>query len=47
MHIDLTTVASSGFVAAVICIFNTFSNRYTTRMLDHIEKLLKKDEKIK
>jgi hypothetical protein len=50
MGINWTTVMSSGLVAAIICVFNTISNRYTARMLDHIEKLLgngKKDEKSK
>lgn len=42
MSIDLTTVASSGLVAAVIGVIQLVANRYTNRILDRIEKSLAK-----
>ena len=45
MHIDWTTVVSSGVVAAVVGTFQLLSNRYVTRMLDHVEKALKNGAK--
>ena len=45
MHIDWTTVVSSGVVAAVVGAFQLLSNRYITRMLDHVEKLVKNGNK--
>lgn len=41
MEINWTTVVASGFVAAIVGIIQLIANRYTNRMLDHIEKLLK------
>jgi hypothetical protein len=45
LHIDLTTVITSGLVATIIGIFNLIGQRYTNRILDHIEKILKKEVK--
>ena len=45
MHIDWTTVVSSGVVAAVVGAFQLLSNRYITRILDHVEKLVKNGSK--
>jgi hypothetical protein len=45
MNIDWTTVISSGVVAGIICIFNTISSRYTVRLLDHVERLLKAEKR--
>jgi hypothetical protein len=48
MHIDMTTVLSSGVVAAIISSFQFITNRYLGRILDRIEKNTeKKDEKSK
>ncbi len=40
-EINWTTVISSGVVAAVIGIFQVISNRYTNRILDHIERTIR------
>ena len=40
---DLTTVASSGVVAAIICVFQLLASRYTNKFLDRIEKTVKKE----
>ena len=40
MHLDLTTVVSSGVVATIIGVFNLIGQRYTNRILDHIESKL-------
>jgi hypothetical protein len=46
MHIDLTTVISSGITAMIIGSFQVIGNRYIVRMLDHVEKrILGKEEK--
>jgi membrane protein required for beta-lactamase induction len=45
LHIDWTTVVSSGVVAAVVGTFQLLSNRYITRVLDHVEKLVKNGNK--
>jgi hypothetical protein len=38
MNLNWTTIACSGVTAAIIGSFTLFSNRYLTRILDHIEK---------
>ena len=41
MNINWTTVISSGVVAAIVGIIQLIANRYTNRVLDHLEKTLR------
>jgi hypothetical protein len=43
--INWTTVFSSAVVAAIIGIIQLIANRYTNRILDHIEKTIKLNNK--
>jgi hypothetical protein len=38
MKLDWTTIACSGLTAAIVGSFTLFSNRYLSKLLDHIEK---------
>jgi hypothetical protein len=40
INVDVTTVVSSGVVAAVIGIFQVIGQRYANRALDHFEKTI-------
>ncbi len=47
-NVQWTTVISSGLVAAIIGVIQLIANRYTNRILDHIEKsLVKKNDEEK
>ncbi len=43
--INFTTVITSAVVAAIIGVTQLIANRYTNRVLDHIEKTLAKKDK--
>jgi hypothetical protein len=44
MGINWTTVIASGVVASIVGVFQVVANRYSNRILDHIEKILKNDK---
>lgn len=41
MDLNWTTIIASGVTASIIGIFQLISNRYGSRMLDHIEKMVR------
>ena len=41
MDINWTTVISSGVVAAIVGVIQLIANRYTIRILDHVERSIK------
>jgi len=38
VNLNWTTIVASGLTAAIIGSFTLFSNRYLSRLLDHLEK---------